>query len=98
MLTLKEIELFVVENLTYTDIWQVGNTLEVMFNRENGQSLALIKVVDDIAKVTELYRSQELSSPISKRRRFKSFKRLQSFLELLSASCIEKKVKQRCKE
>lgn len=36
MLTLKEIELFVVENLTYTDIWQVGNTLEVMFNRENG--------------------------------------------------------------
>lgn len=91
MLTLKEIELFVVENLTYTDIWQVGNTLEVMFNRENGQSLALIKVVDDIAKVTELYRSQELSSPISKRRRFKSFKRLQSFLELLSASCIEKK-------
>ena len=84
MLTLKEIELFVVENLTYTDIWQVGNTLEVMFNRENGQSLALIKVVDDIAKVTELYRSQELSSPISKRRRFKS-------LELLSASCIEKK-------
>lgn len=93
MLTLKEIELFVVENLTYTDIWQVGNTLEVMFNRENGQSLALIKVVDDIAKVTELYRSQELSSPISKRRRFKSFKRLQSFLELLSASCIEKKVK-----
>lgn len=93
MLTLKEIELFVVENLTYTDIWQVGNTLEVMFNRENGQSLALIKVVDDIAKVTELYRSQELSSPISKRRRFKSFKRLQSFLELLSASCIKKKVK-----
>lgn len=93
MLTLKEIELFVVENLTYTDIWQVGNTLEVMFNRENGQSLALIKVVDDIAKVTELYRSQELSSPISKRRRFKSFKRLQSFLELLSASCIEKKSK-----
>ena len=91
MLTLKEIELFVVENLTYTDIWQIGNTLEVMFNRENGQSLALIKVVDDIAKVTELYRSQELSSPISKRRRFKSFKRLQSFLELLSASCIEKK-------
>lgn len=91
MLTLKEIELFVVENLAYTDIWQVGNTLEVMFNRENGQSLALIKVVDDIAKVTELYRSQELSSPISKRRRFKSFKRLQSFLELLSASCIEKK-------
>lgn len=93
MLTLKEIELFVVENLTYTDIWQVSNTLEVMFNRENGQSLALIKVVDDIAKVTELYRSQELSSPISKRRRFKSFKRLQSFLELLSASCIEKKSK-----
>lgn len=93
MLTLKEIELFVVENLTYTDIWQVGNTLEVMFNRENGQSLALIKVVDDIAKVIELYRSQELSSPISKRRRFKSFKRLQSFLELLSASCIEKKSK-----
>lgn len=93
MLTLKEIELFVVENLTYTDIWQVGNTLEVMFNRENGQSLARIKVVDDIAKVTELYRSQELSSPISKRRRFKSFKRLQSFLELLSASCIEKKSK-----
>lgn len=90
MLTLTEIELFVVENLTYTDIWQVGNTLEVMFNRENGQSLALIKVVDDIAKVTELYRSQELSSPISKRRRFKSFKRLQSFLELLSTSCIGK--------
>ena len=90
MLTLKEIELFVVENLTYTDIWQVGNTLEVMFNRENGQSLALIKVVDDSAKVTELYRSQELSSPSSKRRRFKSFKRLQSFLELLSTSCIGK--------
>lgn len=90
MFTLKEIELFVVDNLTYTDIWQVGDTLEVMFNRENGQSLALIKVVDGIAKVTELYRSRELSSPISKRRRFKSFKRLQSFLELLSTSCIGK--------
>lgn len=90
MLTLKEIELFVVENLTYTDIWQVGDTLEVIFNRENGQSLALIKVVDGIVKVTELYRSRELTSPISKRRRFKSFQRLQSFLELLSASCIGK--------
>lgn len=90
MLTLKEIELFVVENLTYTDIWQVGDTLEVMFNREVGQSLVLIKVVDGIAHVTELYHSRELSNPITKRRRFKSFKRMQSFLELLSARCIGK--------
>lgn len=88
MLTLKEIELFVVENLTYTDIWQVGDTLEVMFNREVGQSFVLIKVVDGIAHVTELYRSRELSNPITKRRRFKSFKRMQFFLELLSARCI----------
>ena len=90
MLTLKEIELFVVENLTYTDIWQLGDTLEVMFNREVGQSLVLIKVVDGIAHVTELYRSRELINPITKRRRFKSFKRMQSFLELLSARCIGK--------
>lgn len=90
MLNLKEIELFVVENLTFTDIWQVGDTLEVMFNREVGQSFVLIPVVDGVAKVTELYRSQELNSPISKRRKFKSFKRLQSFLELLSTSCIGK--------
>ena len=90
MVTVEEIEQFVVGQLYYTDIQRVQNTLEVVFKRENGESVVLITVVDGIAKVVETYFSRELAGDISKVRRYKSFKRLQSFLRLFSEGCITK--------
>ena len=90
MVNVEEIEQFVVEQLYYTNIQRVRNTLEVVFKRENGESVLLITVVDGIAKVVETYSSRELAGDISKVRRYKSFKRLQSFLRLFSEGCITK--------
>lgn len=44
MVTVEEIENFVVEQLYYTDIQRVQNTLEVVFKRENGESVVAITV------------------------------------------------------
>ena len=90
MVTVEEIEQFVVEQLYYTDIQRVQNTLEVVFKRDNGESVVVITVVDDIAKVTELHDSKEFVGVITEVHQYKSFKRLQSFLRLFSEGCITK--------
>lgn len=90
MVTVEEIENFVVEQLYYMDIQRVQNTLEVVFKRENGKSVVAITVVDGIAKVTELYDFKDFVGIITKVHKYKSFKRLQSFLRLFSEGCITK--------
>ncbi len=66
------------------------NTLEVVFKRENGESVVAITVVDGIAKVIEMYDSKEFVGVITEVHKYKSFKRLQSFLRLFSEGCITK--------
>lgn len=88
MVTVEEIENFVVEQLYYTDIQRVQNTLEVVFKRENGKSVVAITVVDGIAKVTELYDFKDFVGIITKVHKYKSFKRLQAFLQLFSEGCV----------
>lgn len=90
MVTVEEIENFVVEQLYYTDIQRVQNTLEVVFKRENGESVVAITVVDGIAKVIEMYDYKEFVGVITEVHKYKSFKRLQSFLRLFSEGCITK--------
>lgn len=90
MVNVEEIEQFVVEQLYYTNIQRVQNTLEVVFKRENGESVVLITVVDGIAKVTELHDSKDFVGIMSEVHKYKSFKRLQSFLRLFSEGCITK--------
>ena len=90
MVNVNDIEQFVVTQLNFTDIRRVQNTLEVIFNREKGKSVVFIEVVDGIAQIVETYYSRELAGDISKVRRYKSFKRLQSFLRLFSEGCITK--------
>lgn len=90
MVNVEEIEQFVVEQLYYTDIQRVQNPLEVVFKRDNGESVVVITVVDDIAKVTEFHDSKELVGIITEVHKYKSFKRLQSFLRLFSEGCITK--------
>lgn len=90
MVTVEEIENFVVEQLYYTDIQRAKNTLEVVFKRENGESVVAITVVDGIAKVIEMYDYKEFVGVITEVHKYKSFKRLQSFLRLFSEGCITK--------
>lgn len=90
MVNVEEIEQFVVEQLHYTDIQRAKNTLEVVFKRENGESVVAITVVDGIAKVIEMYDSKEFVGVITEVHKYKSFKRLQSFLRLFSEGCITK--------
>lgn len=90
MVNVEEIEQFVVEQLYYTDIQRAKNTLEVVFKRENGESVVAITVVDGIAKVIEMYDSKEFVGVITEVHKYKSFKRLQSFLRLFSEGCIIK--------
>ena len=91
MVNVEEIEQFVVEQLHYTDIQRAKkNTLEVVFKRENGESVVAITVVDGIAKVIEMYDSKEFVGVITEVHKYKSFKQLQSFLRLFSEGCITK--------
>lgn len=90
MVNVEEIEQFVVEQLYYTDIQRAKNTLEVVFKRENGESVVAITVVDGIAKVIEMYDSKEFVGVITEVHKYKSFKRLQAFLRLFSEGCITK--------
>jgi hypothetical protein len=90
MVNVEEIEQFVVEQLHYTDIQRAKNTLEVVFKRENGESVVAITVVDGIAKVIEMYDYKEFVGVITEVHKYKSFKRLQSFLRLFSEGCITK--------
>lgn len=88
MVNVEEIENFVVEQLYYTGIQRVQTTLEVVFKRENGESVVAITVVDGIAKVTELHDFKDFVGIITKVHKYKSFKRLQAFLRLFSEGCV----------
>ena len=83
-MNLEEIKSFIQSDLNYNEFTREGATLEVVFNRDKGESKVTLTLMGGAIKVVETYESKELGGIISKVRRFKSFKRLQDFLLLFN--------------
>lgn len=83
---LEEVKRFIESELNYTELEQVGEGLELIFNRGTDKFILTLVQDGEIVKVVETYISNELASSISKTHKFKSFAYLKNFLLLFDLS------------
>lgn len=83
---LEEIKQFIENKISYTELSQTDNTLELVFNRGIDEFVLALVQDGKIIKVIETYTSNELVSSISKTHKFKSFVYLKHFLRSFSLS------------
>lgn len=83
---LEEVKQFIKRELSYTELKETADGLELVFNRGANEFILTLVKDGEVIKVVETYTANELVSSISKTHKFKSFTYLKKFLRLFDLS------------
>lgn len=83
---LEEVKQFIKRELSYTELKETSDGLELVFNRGANEFILTLVKDGEVIKVVETYTANELVSSISKTHKFKSFAYLKNFLRLFDLS------------